>query len=59
MELVFEARDAEEGGYQARALGHSLLTEADTCEELRANMLEATSLHFDEEWMRPRLKHQV
>ena len=49
MELIFEVRDAEEGGYYARALGHFIFTEADTWEELRANVLEATSLHFDEE----------
>jgi len=38
-----------------RALGHSIFTEADTWEELRANVLEATSLHFEEESLRPRL----
>jgi hypothetical protein len=55
MELIFEVRDAEEGSYYARALGHSIFTEADTWEELRTNVLEATSLHFDEESLRPRL----
>ena len=46
MELIFEVRDAEEGGYCARALGHAIFTEAETWEELRANVLEAASLHF-------------
>ncbi len=55
MELIFEVRDAEEGGYCARALGHAIITEADTWEELRANVLEATSLHFEDEPERPRL----
>ena len=55
MELIFEVRDAEEGGYFARALGHSIFTEADTWDELRANVLEATSLHFEDDSMRPRL----
>jgi len=32
MELIFEVRDAEEGGYCARALGHSIFTEADAWE---------------------------
>lgn len=49
MELIFEVRDAEDGGYCARALGHSIFTEAGTWEELRANVLEATSLHFEDE----------
>jgi len=29
MELIFEIRDAEEGGYCARALGHPIFTEAE------------------------------
>lgn len=55
MELIFEIRDAEEGGYCARALGHSIFTEAETWEELRTNVLEAVSLHFEEAAVRPRL----
>uniref|UniRef100_Q02C29 2-oxoisovalerate dehydrogenase, E1 component beta subunit n=1 Tax=Solibacter usitatus (strain Ellin6076) TaxID=234267 RepID=Q02C29_SOLUE len=49
MELIFEVRNAEEGGYYARALGHAIFTEAETWEELRANILEAVSLHFEED----------
>ena len=30
MELIFEVRDGEEGGYCARALGHAIFTEAET-----------------------------
>jgi hypothetical protein len=37
MELIFEIRDAEEGGYCARALGHAIFTEGESWEELRAN----------------------
>jgi hypothetical protein len=48
MELIFEVRDGEEGGFCARALGHSIFTEGETWEELRANVLEATSLHFED-----------
>jgi len=55
MELIFEVRDAEEGGYCARALGHAIFTEAETWGELRANVLEATSLHFEDAAERPRL----
>lgn len=55
MELIFEIRDADEGGFYARALGHSIFTEAQTWEELRANVLEAVSLHFEEAGTRPRL----
>jgi hypothetical protein len=55
MELIFEVRDAEEGGYCARALGHAIFTEAETWEELRANVLEAASLHFEDGPVHPRL----
>lgn len=55
MELIFEVRDAEEGGYCARALGHSIFTEAETWEELRANVLEATSVHFEDAERQPQL----
>ena len=55
MELIFEVRDAEEGGYCAHALGHAIFTQAETWEELRANVLEATSLHFEDGATHPRL----
>jgi hypothetical protein len=55
MELIFEIRDAEEGGLYARALGHSIFTEAESWEELRTNVLEAVSLHFEGAPVRPRL----
>lgn len=55
MELIFEIRDAEEGGFFARALGHAIFTEGDTWDELRANVLEAVNLHFEDDLVRPRL----
>jgi len=55
MELIFEVRDADEGGYLARALGHAIFTEAETWDELRTNVLEATSLHFEDAPVQPRL----
>ena len=55
MELIFEVREAEEGGFYARALGQSIFTEGDTWEELRANVLEAASLHFEDTAERPKL----
>jgi hypothetical protein len=55
MELIFDVRDAEEGGFNARALGHPIFTEADTWEALRNNVLEAAALHFEEGPEQPRL----
>jgi predicted RNase H-like HicB family nuclease len=41
--------------YYARALGPSIFIQADTWEDLRANLLEAVSLHFEDAATRPRL----
>jgi predicted RNase H-like HicB family nuclease len=54
-ELIFEVHEADEGGYWARALGESIFTQADTWEELRANVREATECHFDVPEERPRI----
>lgn len=40
--------DAPEGGYVARALGQSIVTEADSLAELHANVRDAVRCHFDE-----------
>lgn len=55
MELIFEIRDANEGGYHARALGPGIFTQADTWDDLRANVLEAVSRHFEDAATRLRL----
>ena len=47
-EIVFLVEDAAEGGLVARALGHSIFTEADTYEELRDQVRDAVHVHFDE-----------
>jgi len=55
MEVIFEIRDALDGGYRAHALGHSISTAADTWDQLRANVVEAVTLHFEDAPIRPRL----
>lgn len=48
-EIVFEiTEDDADGGFIGRALGHSIVTEADTWEELRTNVRDAVLCHFDE-----------
>jgi len=47
-ELIFLIEEAPEGGFTARALGHSIFTEADSLEELRRNVRDAVQCHFDE-----------
>lgn len=48
-ELIFLVEEAEEGGYTARALGESIFTQADTWEELREAVQDATRCHFEDE----------
>ncbi len=57
MELIFEVRDAEEGGFCARALEHPIFTQAETWDDLRVNALEAVTLHFEDGPVQPRLIH--
>jgi predicted RNase H-like HicB family nuclease len=45
-ELVFEVTQEADGGYVAEALGENIVTEADTWEELRANVKEAVRAFF-------------
>ena len=48
-EIIFQiTQDDADGGFIANALGYSIVTEADTWEELRANVREAVLCHFDE-----------
>ena len=35
-EIAFQVRESPEGGYQARAVGYSIFTEADDWEHLKA-----------------------
>ena len=47
-EIVFSVEEAVEGGYVARALGHSIFTQAESMEELREQVRDAVRCHFDE-----------
>ena len=47
-EIIFSVQESAEGGYEARALGHSIFTQADTLDELKRNVREAVQCHFDD-----------
>ena len=63
-EIFFLVEEAQEGGYIARAIEHSIFTEADTLEELRQMVRDAVYCHFEAE-NRPKIirlhivKHEV
>ena len=47
-EIVFLVEESSKGGYEARALGHSIYTEADTLEEMKRAAADAVRCHFEE-----------
>ena len=47
-EIIFSVQESPEGGYEARALGHSIFTQADSLEELKVMIRDAVSCHFDD-----------
>ena len=53
-EMVFLVEEAPEGGFTARALGHSIYTEGDTWDDLKSAIQDALTCHFEEE-QRPRI----
>lgn len=46
-EIIFLVEESPEGGYTAKALGEAIFTEADTLEELKANIKDAVNCHFE------------
>ena len=47
-EIVFLVEEAAEGGFNARALGESIYSQAPSIEELRVQVRDAVRCHFDE-----------
>ena len=47
-EIIFEVRESPEGGYEARALGHSIFTEGDDWADLKVMARDAVICHFDD-----------
>ena len=47
-EIVFQVWESPEGGYEARAVGQSIFTEADDWEHLKFMLRDAVLCHFDD-----------
>ena len=48
-EIVVAVEESPEGGYEARALGHAIFTQADSMDELREMVRDAVRCHFEED----------
>ena len=46
--IIFEVTEAEEGGYNARALGYGIFTQGDDWDDLKAMVEDAVLCYFDE-----------
>ena len=47
-EIIFAVQESPEGGYEARALGFSIFTQADSLQELKMAIRDAVSCHFED-----------
>ena len=47
-EIIFLVQESPEGGYEAKAVSHSIFTEADSMKELRVMVRDAVETHFGE-----------
>ncbi len=54
-EIVFLVEDDLDGGYNARALGESIFTQADDLKMLREMVRDAVQCHYLDEQTRPKL----
>ena len=53
MEIVFEVTEAEEGGYNAAAVGYGIFTQGDDWADLEYMVQDAVLCHFDDDEERP------
>ncbi|MEM2135249.1 MAG: hypothetical protein QXR19_08570 [Candidatus Jordarchaeaceae archaeon] len=54
-EIIFLVEESVEGGYEARALGYSIYTQAEDLDELRDAVRDAVRCHFEKEEEMPRV----
>jgi len=53
-EIIFAVQESPEGGYEVRALGYSIYTQASSLSELKDLVRDAVRCHFDDA-SRPRV----
>jgi hypothetical protein len=47
-EIIFSVEESPEGGFEARAIGYPIITQADSLAELKPMVQDAVRCHFDE-----------
>ncbi len=47
-EIIFIVNESLDGGYEAKAVGYPIFTEAENEESIKKNITEAVRCHFDE-----------
>jgi hypothetical protein len=47
-EIIFSVQESPDGGYEARALGFSIFTQADSLDDLKTMIRDAVTCHFPE-----------
>lgn len=48
-EIIFEVTEAVDGGFDARALGHSIFTQGEDWDDLKSMVKDAVLCHFGDE----------
>lgn len=49
-EIIFTIQESAEGGYEAKALGYSIFTEAETLDALKKKVQDAVRCHFEDQY---------
>jgi len=58
-EIIFVVTKSLDGGYEAKALGHSIYTDAQTEKELSHNIRDAVKCHFDSDNMPSIIRDEI
>jgi hypothetical protein len=56
-EIIFIVTEDDAGGYNARAVGHGIFTQAETRDDLEQMVRDAVRCHFEPEATSPKLIH--
>ncbi len=58
-EIIFIVEEDTDGGFSARALGHSIFTQADTLSKLKKCIQEAVNCHYESDKKPPIIRLHI